>query len=61
METLTVRHSDFDGTVPEDDSVTRLPTKEFDALLQHLEEGEKDPCVLQVREQLMNTKPVWED
>ena len=43
METLTVRHSDFDGTVPEDDSVTRLPTKEFDAFLQHLEEGEKDP------------------
>lgn len=45
----------------EEDRVTRLSSREFDAFLQQLEEGEKDPRVLAARERLMNIKPVWED
>ena len=45
----------------EEDRVTRLSAREFDAFLHQLEEGEKDPQVLAARERLMNIKPVWED
>lgn len=45
----------------DEDWVTRLSAREFDAFLRQLEEGEKAPQVLLTRERLMNVKPVWED
>lgn len=49
------------NTMRDEDRVIRLSSREFDAFLQQLEEGEKDPRVLAARERLMNIKPVWED
>lgn len=45
----------------EEERRTCLSEKEFNAFLDQLEEGEKDPKVLLARKRLMNLKPVWED
>ena len=44
----------------ENERVTRLSSEDFDALMDQLEKGERDPQVLAARRRLMSIKPVWE-
>ena len=48
------------NTMRENERVTRLSSEDFDAFMDQLEKGERDPQVLAARQRLMSIKPVWE-
>lgn len=48
------------NTMRENERVTRLSSEDFDAFMDQLEKGERDPQVLAARRRLMSIKPVWE-
>ena len=49
------------NSMRENERVTRLSGEEFDAFLEHLENGEQAPAVLAARKRLVHLKPVWEE
>ena len=48
------------NAIRENERVTRLSSEDFDAFMDQLEKGERDPQVLAARRRLMSIKPVWE-
>lgn len=48
------------NAIRENERVTRLSSEDFDAFMDQLEKGERDPLVLAARRRLMSIKPVWE-